>query len=99
LENEEEHNSRNGYSSKTLQTGDAEFEITTPRDRKATFEPILVRKSQRRFTSMDDRILTLFARGMTTRDIQAAFKEMYDAGISPALVSGVTEAVPDDVPE
>jgi transposase-like protein len=97
LEQENEPNSRNGYSSKTLQTSDGEFEITTPRDRKATFEPLLVKKGQRRFTSMDDKILTLFARGMTTRDIQSAFKEMYDAEISPALVSKVTEAVLDDI--
>lgn len=97
LENEETHNSRNGYYSKTLQTGDGEFVITTPRDRAATFEPILVKKGQRRFTSMDDKILTLFARGMTTRDIQAAFKEMYDADVSASLVSKVTDAVYDDI--
>lgn len=97
LDNEEAPNSRNGYSSKTLQTGESEFEITTPRDRNSTFEPALVKKGQRRFTSMDDKILALYARGMTTRDIVSAFKEMYDADISPALISKVTEAVLVDI--
>lgn len=97
LDNEEEPNSRNGYSSKTLQTGDCDFEIITPRDRNSTFEPALVKKCQRRFTSMDDKILALYARGMTTRDIVSAFKEMYDADISPALISKVTEAVLVDI--
>lgn len=97
LDTEEFPNSRNSYSSKTLQTGDGEFDITTPRDRNATFEPALVKKGQRRFTSMDDKILALYARGMTTRDIVSAFKDMYDADISPALISKVTEAVMSDI--
>lgn len=97
LDTEESPNSRNGYSSKTLQTGEGEFEITTPRDRSSTFEPALVKKGQRRFTSMDDKILALYARGMTTRDIVSAFKDMYDADISPALISKVTEAVMADI--
>lgn len=94
---EESSNSRNGYSSKTLHTGEGEFEITTPRDRNSTFEPALIKKGQRRFTSMDDKILALYARGMTTRDIVSAFKDMYDADISPALISKVTEAVMADI--
>jgi transposase-like protein len=99
LETEEEHNSRNGYSKKTIQTEDAAIELTTPRDRNSTFEPALIRKGQRRFTSMDDKILALYARGMTTRDIVDAFKEMYNADISPALISRVTEAVIEEVHE
>ena len=97
LENEEAPNSRNGYSRKTIQTEDAAIELTTPRDRNSSFEPALIKKGQRRFTSMDDKILALYARGMTTRDIVDAFKEMYHADISPALISKVTEAVMDEV--
>ena len=97
LETEELPNSRNGYSSKTIHTEDGAIELVTPRDRKGTFEPALVKKGQRRFTSMDDKILALYARGMSTRDIVDAFKEMYNADISPALISKVTDAVIDDI--
>jgi len=99
LDSEFEANSRNGYSSKTLKTDDGDVEISTPRDRNSTFEPALIKKGQRRFTSMDDKILSLYARGMTTRDIVSAFKDMYDADISPALISKVTEAILLDVLE
>jgi len=92
-------NSRNGKSSKHLQTEDGTFELTTPRDRDGSFEPQLVKKHQRRFTSMGDKILSLYARGMTTRDIVATFKDMYDADVSPTLISKVTDAVIEDVIE
>lgn len=92
-------NSRNGYTSKTLKTEDGQFELNTPRDREGSFEPQLVKKGQTRFTSMDDKILSLYAKGMTTREIVATFKEMYDADISPTLISKVTEAVIDQVVE
>lgn len=92
-------NSRNGYSRKTLKTDEGDIEIATPRDRASTFTPALVKKGQRRFTSMDDKILALYARGMTTRDIVSAFQEMYDADISPALISKVTDAVLEEVLE
>jgi transposase-like protein len=92
-------NSRNGYSSKTLRTEDGQFEINTPRDRHGSFEPQLVKKHQTRFTSMDDKIVSLYAKGMTTREIVATFKEMYDADVSPALISKVTDAVIDRVIE
>jgi len=92
-------NSRNGYTSKTLKTEDGQFELNTPRDREGSFEPQLVKKGQTRFTSMDDKILSLYAKGMTTREIVATFKEMYDADISPTLISKVTEAVIDKVVE
>ena len=95
----ENANSRNGYSSKTLTTGEGQFELETPRDRAGSFEPSLVKKGQRRFTSMDDKILSLYAKGMTTREIVATFKEMYDADISPTLISRVTDAVPERVVE
>ena len=85
-------NSRNGYTSKTLQTEEGQFELDTPRDRAGSFEPQLVKKHQRRFTSMDDKILFLYAQGMTTREIVNTFKEMYDADVSAALISKVTDA-------
>lgn len=92
-------NSRNGYSSKTVSTTDGTLELRTPRDRDGTFEPQLVRKNQTRITGMDSQILALYAKGMTTREIAAAFKEMYDADVSPALVSKVTDAVIEQVVE
>ena len=87
------HNSRNGYSAKTIRTEDGEVELETPRDRDASFEPLLVKKNQTRFTSMDDKILYLYSKGMTTREIVSTFKEMYDADVSPTLISRVTDAV------
>ena len=92
-EQSETDNNRNGFTSKTLQTEDGQFELNTPRDRAGSFEPQLVKKHQRRFTSMDDKILFLYAQGMTTREIVTTFKEMYGAAVSPALISKVTDAV------
>lgn len=92
-------NSRNGYSSKTLLSDDGEIEITTPRDRDGTFEPQLIKKNQTRITQMDSQILSLYAKGMTTREIVATFKEMYDADVSPTLISKVTDAVKEQVAE
>jgi len=92
-------NSRNGYARKTLQTESGQFEVETPRDRAGSFEPQLVKKHQRRFTSMDDKILFLYAQGMSTREIVITFKEMYNADISPALISKVTNAVIEQVVE
>ena len=86
-------NSRNGYTSKTLKTQDGQFKLNTPRDREGSFDPQLVKKGQTRFTAMDDKILSLYAKGMTTREIVATFKVMNDVDISPTLVSKVTEAV------
>ena len=92
-------NNRNGFSSKTLKTEDGEFELETPRDRVGSFEPKLVKKHQRRFTSMDDKILFLYAQGMTTREIVTTFKEMYGADVSASLISRVTDAVIEQVVE
>ncbi|MGX9998103.1 IS256 family transposase [Vibrio sp. JZG120] len=92
-------NSRNGYSGKSIITDDGEVDIDVPRDREASFEPQLVRKHQTRFQSMDDKILSLYAKGMTTREIVATFKEMYDADVSPTLISKVTDSVLEQVIE
>ncbi len=92
-------NSRNGYSSKTLITEDGPFEVDVPRDRESRFEPQIVKKHQTRFTSMDDKVHCLYAKGMTTREITATFKEMYDADVSPTLISKITNAVIEQVVE
>lgn len=90
-------NARNGYTSKRLLTDDGEFEIDTPRDRDGSFEPQLIKKNQTRITQMDSQILSLYAKGLTTRDIVDTFKEMYDADVSATLISNVTNAVIEQV--
>jgi putative transposase len=92
-------NSRNGYSSKKLKGDHGEIDLQTPRDRNSTFEPQLIKKGQSRVTGMDDQILSLYARGMSTRDIVATFQEMYGAEISAGLVSQVTNTVLEKVVE
>ena len=92
-------NSRNGYSSKTLLSEDGQFDVDIPRDRDSSFEPQLVKKHQTRLTAMDEKIHCLYAKGMTTREIVATFKEMYDADVSPTLISKVTDAVLEKVIE
>jgi putative transposase len=90
-------NSRNGYTQKTLKTDTAEIPLEIPRDRESSFEPQLVKKNQRRHGDLDTKILTLYAKGMSTRNISETFKEMYDVDVSPTLISKVTEGVMDEV--
>src|SRR5688572_9991277 len=90
-------NSRNGKSRKKLKGDFGEIELETPRDRQATFEPKIVAKGQTRFTGFDDKILSMYARGMTTRDIQSHLQEIYGVEVSPGLISTVTEAVAEEV--
>ncbi len=92
-------NSRNGYSGKTLKGNHGEVDIEVPRDRNGSFEPQIVRKGQTRLTEFDDQILTLYAKGMTNRDIVDSFKEMYGADVSATLISQVTNAVLEKVHE
>ncbi|TEW53330.1 IS256 family transposase [Psychromonas sp. RZ22] len=92
-------NSRNGSSTKTIITDDGQFELETPRDREGSFEPQLVKKQQTRFTSMDDKVLSLYAKGMTTREIVATFKELYGADVSASLISRITDSVIEQVIE
>ena len=92
-------NSRNGYCTKTLKGNHGEIEIQAPRDRDGSFEPQLIQKGQSRITGMDDQILSLYAKGMSTRDIVAAFQEMYGAEISAGLISQVTNTVMERVVE
>ncbi len=90
-------NSRNGASRKRLKGDFGTLEIEVPRDRAASFEPQLIAKGQTRWHGFDDKILSLYARGMTTREIQGHLEEMYQVEVSPALISNVTEAVMDEV--
>jgi transposase-like protein len=92
-------NSRNGTSSKTILTEDGEIEIAVPRDRGGSFEPQLVAKGQTRFDGFDDKILSLYARGMTVREIQGHLAELYGTEVSPDLISRVTDAVLEEVRE
>ncbi len=94
---EDTTNHRNGTGSKTVLTDDGPLPIDVPRDRAGTFEPRLVAKHERRFTGFDDKILALYARGMTVREIQAFLAEMYAVEVSPDLISTVTDAVMDEV--
>lgn len=86
-------NRRNGYSKKTIKGEFGEAEIAIPRDRHGEFEPILIAKGQTRFNGFDDKILSLYARGMSTRDIQAQLQDLYGVEVSHMLISNVTEAV------
>lgn len=90
-------NSRNGKSRKKLKGDFGEIELETPRDRNGSFEPKIVGKHQTRWTGFDDKILSMYARGMTTREIQAHLEEIYGVEVSPTLISSVTEAVQDEV--
>jgi putative transposase len=90
-------NYRNGTSSKIVDTGSERIVLDIPRDRQGRFDPILIGKYQRRFPGFDDKIIAMYARGMSTRDIQAHIEEIYGIGVSPTLVSAITDAVIDEV--
>ncbi len=90
-------NSRNGFGKKKVITGDAEVEIEVPRDRSGTFEPQLVRKRQTRLPGFDERVISMYARGMTVREIQGHLEELYGIGVSPDLISRVTSEVIEEV--
>lgn len=90
-------NSRNGKSHKTLKGDFGEVSIEVTRDRNATFEPQIVQKGQTRFDGFDEKILSLYARGMTRREIQQHLQEIYQVEVSPTLISHVTEAVMEEV--
>src|ERR1700722_10750917 len=90
-------NSRNGKSRKKLKGDFGEIEIEVPRDREGKFEPKIVGKHQRRFDGFDDKILSMYARGMSTREIQEHLEEIYGVEVSPSLISNVTEAIVEEV--
>lgn len=95
--NSERRNSRNGYSKKTVQSTQGDLELAIPRDRNGDFDPILVPKHQRRLSGLDEKILAMYARGTSTRDISAQLEELYGAKASASLISEVTDAVSEDV--
>jgi len=90
-------NRRNGKSKKTMKGDFGEVEITTPRDREASFEPRIIPKGQTRMAGLDTKILSMYARGMSTRDIQGHLEEIYGVEVSPTLISNVTDAVLEEV--
>ena len=90
-------NHRNGSSAKTVITDSGAVRIEVPREREGTFEPQLIGKHERRFTGFDDKIIAMYARGMTVREIQAFLAEMYAVDVSPELISSVTDAVMSEV--
>ena len=90
-------NHRNGYSKKTVITDTSQVELEIPRDRRGSFEPQLIAKYQRRFPGFDDKIVSMYARGMTTREIQGHLQEIYGVEVSPTPISNVTEAIVEEV--
>ena len=92
-------NSRNGYSLKTIKTEEGQLEIGIPRDRKGEFEPQLIKKHQTRFSSVDEKIQYLYAKGLTTREIEEIFHELYGVEVSAGLISKVTNAVTEQIVE
>ena len=92
-------NSRNGYTGKTIQTENGQFEINTPRDRNGDFEPQLVKKNQRRMPSVQDKVMHFYTKGLSTREIADTLKDLYDADVSPTLISNITNAVIEKVIE
>ena len=92
-------NHRNGYSKKSVLTGTSKMTLSVPRDRAGTFDPKLIAKYQRRFPDFDDKIISMYARGMTVREIRGHLEELYGIEVSPDLISAITDAVPDEVSE
>lgn len=92
-------NSRNGKSKKTVRDKDGQIEISVPRDRQGTFEPQLIQKGQTRIKGFDEKVISMYARGMTVREIQSRLKDIYAVDVSPDLISRVTSAVMEEVRE
>ena len=90
-------NSRNGYGRKTVVTDTGKLDLAVPRDRQASFDPQLIAKYQRRFPGFDDKIVSMYARGMSTREIVGHLRDLYGIDVSPDLISVVTDAVLDEV--
>ena len=97
LAGEEPGNRRNGYGKKTVLTDTGQIELAVPRDRQARFDPQLITKYQRRFPGFDDKIISMYARGMSTREIVGHLRDLYGIEVSPDLISAVTDAVLEEV--
>ena len=92
-------NSRNGYGRKTVTTGTGRIELEIPRDRAGSFDPALIAKYQRRFPGFDEKIISMYARGMSVREIAGHVRELYGIDVSPDLISAVTDAILDEIAE
>jgi putative transposase len=92
-------NRRKGYSKKSVLTGTSKMTLSIPRDRAGTFDPKLIAKYQRRFPDFDDKIISMYARGMSVRDIRGHLEELYGIDVSAGLISAVTDAVLEEVAE
>jgi putative transposase len=97
LGGEEDGNSRNGYGRKTVVTDTGRIDLEVPRDRRSTFDPQLIAKYQRRFPGFDDKIVSMYARGMSTREIAGHLRDLYGIDVSPDLISAVTDAVLEEI--
>lgn len=97
LASEEADNRRNGYGRKTVVTDTGKIELEVPRDRQASFDPQLIAKYQRRFPGFDDKIVSMYARGMSTREIVGHLRDLYGIDVSPDLISAVTDAVLEEI--
>ena len=94
---EEADNSRNGYGKKTVLTDSGPLNLNIPRDRNASFDPQLLGKYQRRFPGFDDKIISMYARGMSAREIVGHLRDLYGVDVSPDMISSVTDAVLDEI--
>ena len=94
---EETSNSRNGYGRKSVLTDTGKIELEVPRDRQSRFDPQLIARYQRRFPGFDDKIVSMYARGMSTREIVGHLRELYGIDVSPDLISAVTDAVLEEI--
>jgi putative transposase len=92
-------NRRNGHSKKTVLTGTSKMQLAIPRDRAGTFDPKLIARYQRRFPDFDAKIVSMYARGMSVREIRGHLEELYGIDVSPDLISAVTDAVLEEVSE
>lgn len=90
-------NTRNGSYKKTIKGNFGEMPVSVPRDRKSTFEPIIIPKGESRFSGFDDKIISMYARGMTTRDIQGHLEEIYGVDVSPTLISQITDEITEEI--
>ena len=98
-EGDKSGNRRNGYSKKTVLTENEAIDLAIPRDRRGSFEPQLIAKYQRRFPDFDDKIISMYARGMSVREIRGHLEELYGIDVSADLISAVTDAVLEEVAE
>jgi putative transposase len=99
IQSTESPNYRNGYTPKTIKTNQGDLNLKIPRDRNGEFEPVIIPKGETRFKGFDDKVISLYSSGLTTRDIQDHLKEIHDISVSPDFISKITDAVIQEVRE